>query len=100
MYSKFRNQIKDTFVRCHALSFEPENSPLPKVCTMSMYIRGNRCTLALTVTALFFFFFKRKEALFQALEQSLTAGPALEYSGPFSNRFLTTRSQSPPCTKS
>lgn len=64
MYSKFRNQIKDIFVQCRALIFESENCPLPKVCTMSMYIRGNRCTLVLLLAALFFFFFLlRKEAL-------------------------------------
>ena len=57
MYSKFRNQIKDIFVQCHALIFESEKCPLPKVCTMSMYIRGNRCTLVLLLAALFFFFF-------------------------------------------
>ena len=89
MYSKFRNQIKDIFVQCRALIFESENCPLPKVCTMSMYIRGNRCTLVLLLAALFFFFsFKKGSSLFQALEQSLMAGPALEYSGPFSKQIL------------
>ena len=88
MYSKFRNQIKDIFVQCRALIFESENCPLPKVCTMSMYICGNRCTLVLLLAALFFFSFKKGSSLFQALEQSLMAGPALEYSGPFSKQIL------------
>ena len=88
MYSKFRNQIKDIFVQCHALIFESEKCPLPKVCTMSMYIRGNRCTLVLLLAALFFFYFKKGSSLFQALEQSLMAGPALEYSGLFSKQIL------------
>ena len=85
MYSKFRKQIKDIFFRCHAPVFE---SYLRKVCTMSVSISGNHCMLVLLLAALFLFSFKKGSFLFQALEQSLMVGPALEYSSPFSKQIL------------
>ena len=62
MYSKFRNQIKDIFFRCHALIFE---SYLHKVCTISVYILGNRCMLVLLLAALFFFLLRKEVFCFR-----------------------------------